>query len=184
MMSLCFLWLACTSSPGVPDRTLPLASLSLNREEGLFYDEKHPYSGHATQKNSRDVTVEHASFLEGKRHGFRKKYYGDGAVSEEAHYVRGKKDGRSRTWWPNGQLRSESNFKQGVPDGMQRQWYQSGARFKEINLDMGKEKGLQRAWRENGAIYNNYEAKDGRIFGLRRSKLCFELKEEDVVRAD
>ena len=81
-------------------------------------------------------------------------------------------------------LRDDGPARDPEPHGVQRQWYQSGALFKEIHLEHGKEKGLQRAWRENGDIYNNYEAKDGRIYGLRRSKLCFELKEEEIVRAD
>lgn len=182
-MLVFFLFFACWEV-SVPEMIQDAKNLELDRERGVFYDQGEPFSGYAITKNSAGTVVEKAGFFDGKRHGKRSKFYSDKKKSEESHYLHGKKDGVSKTWWKNGQLRSQSNFVNGVPHGVQRQWYQSGALFKEIHLDNGKEKGLQRAWRENGDIYNNYEAKDGRIYGLRRSKLCFELKEEEIVRAD
>ena len=180
---LLLFFVACWQST-VPDITRDANLIELNRNEGVFSYQGVPFRGYGVTKNAAGIIVEKAGFFDGKRHGIRSKFFDDGTKSEESHYRHGKKEGASKTWWRNGKLRSHSLFTEGVPHGVQRQWYESGALFKELNLERGKEKGLQRAWRKNGDLYNNYEAKDGRTYGLRRSKLCFELKEEDIVRAD
>ena len=180
---LLLFFVACWQST-VPDITQDVRTIHLDRNQGVFYSQELPFSGYAVTKNTAGTIVEKAGFYDGKRHGVRLKFFDDGEKSEESRYQNGKKNGVSKTWWKNGRTRSFSQFRKGVPHGIQRQWYQSGVLFKEVHLEHGQEKGLQRAWRENGDIYNNYEAKDGRTYGLRRSKLCFELKEEDIVRAD
>ncbi len=158
--------------------------LSLRANEGLFYYKEKPFSGTALTYLANGTLVESERFVNGKRHGLLKKWYPDGTQSYQAHYQDGLLHGAGNSWWPNGQMRTASNYVDGVTHGKQKQWYRSGVIFKEINLMQGKEQGLQKAWRENGKIYNNYEAKNGRIFGLKRSKLCFELSEEEVQYAD
>lgn len=160
------------------------SELTLRANEGLFYYKESPFTGTALSFMSDGSLVESEGFINGKRNGLLKKWYADGTQSYQATYKNGKLHGTGNTWWPNGQMRTASNYVEGVTHGRQLQWYKSGVLFKEINLVQGKEQGLQKAWRENGKIYNNYEAKNGRIFGLRRSKLCFELSEEEVQYAD
>lgn len=159
------------------------SELTLRPDEGLFYYRDIPFSGKAITYGISGIT-ESEGFKNGKRHGLLRKWYADGTQSYQAQYRNGRLHGAGNSWWPNGQMRSASNYVNGIAHGKQIQWYKSGAIFKEINLVQGKEQGLQKAWRENGKIYNNYEAKNGRIFGLKRSKLCFELKEEEVQYAD
>lgn len=160
------------------------SELTLRANEGLFYYMESPFSGTALSILADGTLVESETFVKGKRNGELKKWYADGSQSYRADYKNGKLHGTGNTWWPSGQMRTASIYVEGITHGKQLQWYKSGAIFKEINLVQGKEQGLQKAWRENGKIYNNYEAKNGRIFGLRRSKLCFELSEEEVQYAD
>ena len=77
-------------------------------------------------------------------------------------------------------MRTESNYVMGIAEGKQYQYYKSGAKFKIINLKEGREYGLQQSWRENGKLYNNYEVVNGRTYGLKRSKLCFQLEQENI----
>lgn len=159
-------------------------ALELRADAGLFYYQNSPFTGTALTTTTVGVLIESESFLNGKRHGLLKKWYMDGTQSFQSSYHSGRLHGSGNSWWPNGQMRTLSHYEKGIAHGKQSQWYKSGVIFKEINLVQGKEQGLQKAWRENGKIYNNYEAKNGRIFGLKRSKLCFELSEEEVRYAD
>lgn len=155
-------------------------SLSLNKQNGRVYYQGTVFNGTSVSYYSNGILASSIDYLEGKKHGFYRKWFSNSDLSYEASYEGGKLQGSSRTWWVNGNFRSVSNFFEGVPHGEQVQYYKSGVLFKRLQLDMGKESGLQQSWRENGKLFNNYEARDGRIYGLKRSKLCFELEDEEV----
>ena len=156
-------------------------SLLLKPNLGLVFYQNKPYTGTSVafyfESGNKAKSID---YVNGKKHGFYRKWFKDGLLSFESQYVAGKKDGLTHTWWKNGNLRSVSSFEKGVPHGTQKQWYISGAKFKVIQLVQGKEEGLQRSWRENGKLYNNYEAKNGRIFGLKRAALCYGLEDETL----
>lgn len=154
--------------------------LTLRSELGMVFYDNEPYTGLSTISYSNGNLAEQTTYLKGKKNGLNQKWYSDGTLSFESHYKNNRLHGFVKSWWKNGNIRSESNYVNGNSDGLQKQWYVSGAIFKEFNIVNGKEEGLQKAWRENGKIYINYEAKNGRIFGLKRSKLCYELTEEDI----
>jgi len=159
-------------------------SLILKPTTGLVYYQNKLFTGSSVSHYSNNSPAVLINYVKGKKHGINKKWFRNGDLSFLSTYKEGKKNGHTRTWWSNGNLRSESYYVDGVPDGIQRQWYSSGSIFKKINLQDGKENGLQQSWRENGKIYNNYEAKNGRIFGLKRTKLCYELEDENIRSND
>lgn len=156
------------------------SELELKPNLGLMYYKGEPFTGTSVLYYSESIKAESISYINGKRHGFYKKWFPNGKLSFESNYVNGLQDGTTRTWWKNNNLRSEANYSNGIVNGIQKQWYQSGSKFKEMTIVNGKEEGLQKAWRENGKIYNNYEAKNGRFFGLKRANLCFQLEDEIV----
>jgi len=182
MLTLLLLALLSCGAVSASLQTVPLETLRMERDGGLYFDGEVAFSGYAVTEVEGQL-VERVAFSAGRRHGDREQWYPDGTLSALTPYTHGRRDGVVQTWWRNGNLRTESRYVEGVAHGIQRQWYEDGALFKEMNLNMNLEEGLQRAWRPNGAIYNNYEARDGRIYGLRRSKLCFQLTEEEVVSA-
>jgi antitoxin component YwqK of YwqJK toxin-antitoxin module len=53
-----------------------------------------------------------------------------------------------------------------------------------MNYVDGQEVGLQQAWRRNGKLFSNYEYINGRVFGLKRSNMCVELENEEVVESN
>jgi len=165
----------------VPQRVVSSDVIQLDRETGLRMLGHTPYSGYTVEEGPEGRLRERAGFLDGRRQGLRERWYADGTVSARTPYLDGRRHGVARTWWEDGTLRSKTTLVHGVPHGTQLQWYRSGALFKKTHLVQGREQGLQQAWRENGAIYNNYEALNGRIFGLRRSKLCFQLRQEELL---
>lgn len=165
-------------------REVSTDSLMLNQMEGILYEKSIPFTGISISFFPNNLIAEKITYLNGKREGLRQKWFSTGELSYEAYYRSNKVDGIVKTWWYNGNLRSTSHFEEGKPHGAQKQWYVSGQIFKEQNLAFGKEEGLQKAWRKNGKIYANYEAKNGRIFGLKRSNLCYELNDENIVYDD
>ena len=164
------------------DNEIPKDSLELNQLEGKWYFEGKPYDGFALIFYPDGTVSEKIGFSEGKKWGIAQKFHHDGVLKYQAYHKANRKDGVVKNWSKDGVLIAESNFVDGVVDGVQRTWYASGKIFKKMNITMGKEEGLQQTWWENGKLYVNYEAKNGRIFGLKRSKLCFELKDEVVQK--
>jgi antitoxin component YwqK of YwqJK toxin-antitoxin module len=156
--------------------------LMLHPSEGLVYLGAIPFSGTSVEYYADGKVFEKIQYLKGKKHGLNQKWFESEALAYEAYHFENKLHGTSKSWWSNGNIRTESNFELGKSHGLQTEWYSSGVKFKESNLDRGLEEGMQRAWRENGKVYVNYEAKNARIFGLKRSNLCFELENENVIR--
>lgn len=163
--------------------SIDIKKLILKPELGLYFYNNEPFTGIALSYYPTQKMASAISMLKGKKHGLYKKWFDDGNISFWSEYKNGKRHGTTKTWWRNKVLRSELSYQNGVANGTQLQWYKSGVMFKKIQLVDGKEKGLQQSWRENGKIYNNYEAKDGKIYGLKRSKLCFELKDQEIQYA-
>jgi hypothetical protein len=161
-------------------QTVPASSLERRASDGWVALQGRLFTGTATKAHADGLPSEQVSYVAGRKTGVVRRWHANGQLSYEAHYVADRRDGLARTWWSDGTLRSESRYVGGVAEGVQRQWYRSGALFKEVQLVNGQESGMQRAWRENGKLYANYEARNGRTYGLRRTKLCFQLSEEDI----
>lgn len=160
--------------------TVPADSLVLDQLRGVVLYGGIPFTGTAVSIYPSGTVGCQIEYVNGKKEGWYRKWFLTATLSFEATYSNGKLDGTSRSWWSNGNLRSVSNFVDGIPEGLQLEYYKSGTMFKKINLVGGKEEGLQQSWRQNGKLYNNYEAKNGRNFGLKRSKLCYQLDDEEV----
>jgi antitoxin component YwqK of YwqJK toxin-antitoxin module len=160
-------------------KSVDKSAVVLIADKGLVYFEDKLFTGETTRYNQTGDLLESVEYLSGKKSGLYKKWYDDGLLSFQAAYIKGRRHGTSSSWWNNGNLRSESNYINGIVGGIQTQWYISGVIFKQRNIVNGKEEGLQQAWRENGKLFANYEVIDGRMYGLKRSKLCFELEDEE-----
>ena len=119
----------------------------------------------------------------GRKEGVQLTYYPNGKTKFYEMFANGRLEGTVKRWSiQNGyRLMSELTYSKGKLHGEQKKWYSSGELHKVLNMEMGKEVGLQRAYRKNGALYANYEAKNGRTFGMKRSNLCYELQDEEIV---
>lgn len=119
----------------------------------------------------------------GKRNGEQRTYFPNGKLKGLETYSQNRLNGLKKRWsQKNGyQLVALLHYRNGKLDGEQRKWYDTGELYQILNIKMGKEEGLQRAFRKNGALYANYEVVKGRTFGLKRSNLCYELDNEQVV---
>ena len=159
------------------------SSLELNPNEGLVYYQNEPFTGTSVSYYHNGNLAEFIDYLDGKKHGFFRKFFENSELSFDSQYINGKQHGTAKSWWENGNLRAALNYENGIAHGMQKQWYKSGAKFKFIHLVNGREEGLQQSWRENGKLYNNYEARNGRIFGLKRANLCYDLDNEKIQLA-
>lgn len=119
-------------------------------------------------------------FVEGRRHGFSRKWFADGVLGYESRYEKGQRSGYTRSWWFNGNMRSERFFEAGKPEGEAWAWYRNGNVFKRFNFNNGKPVGVQQAWRLNGTLFSNFQYKNGRVFGLKKSNNCVGLEDEQI----
>ena len=156
--------------------------LKLNVVEGRWYYAGAPFNGYLVETYENGQIAEKTGFFHGKREGPSLKWYKGGKLFSQKNYVSNRLEGTSKTWWPNGQQSSESNYTNRQRHGYQKKWYPNGQITSITHFNLGKEEGLQQAWLKTGKLYVNYEAKNGRFFGLRRSNLCYQLKDEVVQK--
>ncbi len=171
----------CTN---LPDNTLRVAkkSLVLHPTEGKWYYNELPFSGEAVVFYPNGLMAEIVRYKGGKKDGMSQKWFEDGSKQREATYCSNRLQGVVKSWWPNCVLSAKSYYSNGIRQGIQSKWYPNGQLSRQNRIVDGKEEGLQQAWRRNGKLYANYEAKNGRVFGLKRSNLCYALKDEIVQR--
>jgi antitoxin component YwqK of YwqJK toxin-antitoxin module len=156
--------------------------LILNGNEGNWYYKSQPFNGYKVSYNSNGFLEQKVGFYNGKKEGVAKIWFSDGEIKVESHYHQNKLVGSYKAWWPNGVLASESFYENGELHGVEKRWYDSGQLAKKMHYNKGNEAGMQQAWLKNGKMYVNYEAKNGRIFGMRKANLCYELKNEVVIK--
>lgn len=164
----------------IPDHEIHKGQLTLNAQEGRWYDGNEAFSGFAVTYYQNCLPKERVAFFKGKREGLAYKWHENGVLASEKFFIENRAEGIAKTWWPNGEQSSQANYTNRRRHGTQKSWYPNGQLAKKTNYNHGKEEGLQQAWLPNGKQYVNYEAKNGRFFGLRRSNLCYQLKDEEV----
>lgn len=156
--------------------------LVLNQMEGKWYYKNQPYNGYSVKFHSNGALEERLGFYKGKREGIAKRWSKNGVLRVRSYYNQNKLVEGYKSWWKNGTLSKECYYVNGIKQGVEKQWHPNGVLAKLRHIVDGQENGMQQAWLKNGALYVNYEAKNGRIFGLMRSNLCYQLKDEVVVR--
>lgn len=184
---LCLLFMASCSQVNSKKRSIEQkevlkSELVLNQTEGRWYHLNLPFNGYALEYHNNGILAEKTGYHNGKKEGVAKTWFDSGVLRSNVFYQANKLDGTSISWWPNGVLSTESSYSMGVRDGVQKKWYPNGQLARIMHLKNGLEEGLQQAWLRTGKLYANYEAKNGRFFGLKRSNLCYELKDEVVQR--
>lgn len=141
------------------------------------------FTGEMLSYYAPGVIAANNEFVDGRRHGYARKWFANGQKSYESFYVNGAREGVTKSWWANGNLRSNFIYVDGKADGIANSWYRSGAKFKQFNYSAGIPVGLQQAWRKNGKLFSNFEYKNGRIYGLRKANNCVGL-EDEVISPD
>ncbi|MEL6305101.1 MAG: hypothetical protein AAFQ20_09960, partial [Bacteroidota bacterium] len=157
-------------------------NLELRPKEGKWYYNGRPFEGFAVQFHENGNLKEKVAYVNGKKQGKALKWYADGTLASEKNYFMNRLEGKSMMWWPNGNKSNESFYLNRQRHGVQTKWYPDGSKASVMRFREGKEEGLQQAWLPTGKLYVNYEAKNGRFFGLKRSNLCYQLKDEVVQR--
>lgn len=158
--------------------------LVLNQNKGIWYRNGQPYNGYSLKYYPNGNLEERWGFYKGKREGIARRWSLDGVLRVEYNYHQNKMVGPYKAWWENGKLAEESYYVNGLKQGSEKQWYPNGQLSKLRHLIEGKEVGIQKAWLKNGKLYVNYEVKNGRTFGMKRANLCYQLKDEIIIRND
>lgn len=81
------------------------------------------------------------NWREGRLHGIRTVYYGNGNKQFEENYKEGKLDGKKTIWYENGRKMAEAYFKAGYRYGVWTTWSENGAKQSQFNWTKKYEKG-------------------------------------------
>jgi len=138
------------------------------------------YTGFSVKYHDNKKLSEKIYYEEGKKEGVAKYWFDDGSLKKFKTFDNNTLNGESISYFKNGQKSKLKNYKNNKLHGVQKTWYRSGKLFKRQNHKEGREDGMQESWMENGKKFINYEARNGRIFGLKRTNLCFGLKNEEI----
>jgi len=171
-----------SSKSTIPEVWVEKEKLKLNTLEGRWYFNTEAFSGFAITRFKTGQLAEKIGYTNGKKEGAALKWNKEGVLTSEKFYNENRLEGTAKTWWPNGNLSSESNYSNRVRHGIQKRWYPNGQLAQLRNFSFGKEEGIQQAWLKTGKLYANYEAKNDRFFGMKRSNLCYQLKDGKVQK--
>lgn len=173
---------APTKNMAIPNLWVATSALQLHKIEGRWYYNTSPFNGYAISCHENGQMASKTGYLDGKREGTALKWHANGNLASQRTYIENRAEGTTTTWWPNGCRSSASQYRNRERHGVQKKWYPNGQLAQVMNFNAGREEGMQRAWLPNGKLYVNYEAKNGRFFGLKRSNLCYQLKNEVVQK--
>lgn len=169
----------------VPALTFNIDEVIFNKGNSrwIMKDDSSQVSGFVVQYLSGGSVARKFGVFNGRKEGLQTTYFHDGKSKFSESFKNNKLHGEVKRWILENdhQLIAHLNYQNGRLHGEQKKWYNTGELHKLMHLNMGKEEGLQQAYRKNGALYANYEARNGRVFGMKRSNLCYELDNEQVV---
>ncbi|WP_144962893.1 toxin-antitoxin system YwqK family antitoxin [Gillisia sp. Hel_I_86] len=164
----------------ISDFQIDKAELQLKPLEGKWYYAGKAFNGFAISYYPTGRLESRIGYFDGKKQGEAKLWYANGTLAKQSFYNENQLDGALNSYWPDGSQSAQSNYRNSVRHGVQKKWFASGQLARKTTYQDGQESGLQQAWLENGKIYVNYEAKHGRVFGMKRTNLCYQLKDENV----
>ena len=164
----------------IPKTTIFKNDSSLKLNNGVYYVGSKPYSGFIKEIYTTDTLKWIGSYFNGKQHGSTKAFFENGKLESERNYKDGVGYGRHCGYWKNGNMRFDFSYFNDKREGLQKQWYESGSKYYALNFKDDHENGMQKAWRENGKPYINYEVKNGISYGLKKSALCYTLKDQEL----
>ncbi len=170
----------------IPEKIILKSELYYNHKLSVWTSNNSIYSGFAVSYYSDSTLKEKFSILNGRKHDKAIQWFPDGHLKIASNYLNGKLHGEKKIWSGDSPhiLIAQFNYYEGKAHGVQKKWYNSGELYKRLHLNNGREEGLQQAFRRNGELYANYEAKNGRTFGMKKANLCYQLKDEVVVRSE
>lgn len=169
----------------IPANVIDFEQVLLNNTSNLYLlkQDSGKVSGQVQRYLTPDQLIEKFGVIDGKKEGAHWMYFSDGHPMVWQQFVNNRLHGEVKRWGMDSthQLLAHLHYENGHLHGEQKKWYPSGELHKVMHMNMGREEGMQQAFRKNGALYANYEARNGRVFGLKRSNLCYELDDEQVV---
>ena len=138
LLSLCF---ACSQPSDNKKDTLP--------EDQSEVVKKRRDDGTVSSVNQVDE--------EGKVHGVRVTYYGDGKTIYSKHsFVHGRKHGPAQWYYRGGQLFKYTNFENGKRQGLTRIYYRNGDLLAEFESDKGNVLPGLKEYLEDGSLVTSY----------------------------
>lgn len=139
---------------------------ALQDRAGVFYavNDTKPYEGWAVDGryvNGRPKIEQ--EYRDGKKWGFRKKWYENGQLMQRSQFDNGVLHGNMVEWHDNGVLMAEGAFKEGQLDGIVRRWYANGKKEAEYPYKNGKLEGILYQWSRRGNMIAKKKYEDGKV---------------------
>ena len=163
--------------------TVAFTDPDLTYVNGIYRLDDKPYSGTVYRVLKGYAIETYSPVVDGRLHGRYTSYYANGDPYETRTYSNGLSTGTHIGYWEGaGHKKFEYNYLDQKKEGTQRTWYRNGDPAEAYFYHDDQLSGRQQAWRENGSLYRNYIVKEGIPYGLQKSKTCYEVSDQRVVR--
>ena len=142
-------------------------SIQFVNKEGLWYEvnSETPFSG-VVRRTTLSGQKTESNYLNGKVHGYMRRWYENGIMAREAFYVDGESNGLETTWYPNGQIHAVTDYVNGKAQGYQEVWHENGTKYSQGNYVNGQPHGIHTDWYENGQKQSEYTYVYGEKHGV------------------
>jgi hypothetical protein len=130
--------------------------------------------------NTFGEKISEIDFVNDKKEGIERKFYGYDRVKEETEYLAGVKDGAYTKYYFSSQVQMEGAYKDGKKDGKWIRYYEDGTIRQEGSYKIGKKDGAWKAFNRKGAVVGQATYKDGVDVEVLEAK---KKKEEEAKKA-
>ncbi len=170
---------------------LPVTSLAQATEERPKYAPRKEKNKNKTDEigrkqgkwvfyNTFSEKISEIDFVNDKKEGVERKFYGYDRVKEETEYLAGVKDGQYTKYYFSSQVQMEGAYKDGKKDGKWTKYFEDGSIRQEGAYKEGKKDGVWKTYNRKGNVVGQTTYKDGVDVDVLEAK---RKKEEEAKKA-
>ncbi len=111
--------------------------------------------------NTFGEKISEIDFVNDKKEGIERKFYGYNKVREEIEFLNGVKDGQYTRYYFSGQVAQEGFYHEGKKDGKWTRYFEDGSTRQEGNYKLNKRDGVWKTYNRKGNVVAQAAYKDG-----------------------
>ena len=130
--------------------------------------------------NTFGEKISEIDFVNDKKEGIERRFYGYDRVKEETEYLAGVKEGQYTRYYFSSQVQMEGTYKDGKKNGKWTKYFEDGSNRQEGSYVNGKKDGPWKAYNRKGDVVGQATYKDGIDVDVLDAK---KKKEEEAKKA-
>ncbi len=111
--------------------------------------------------NTFGEKISEIDFVNDKKEGIERKFYGYDRVKEETEFLAGVKDGQYSKYYFSSQIQFEGAYKDGKKDSKWTRYFEDGSIRQEGSYNNGKKDGVWKTYNRKGNVVSQVTYKDG-----------------------